>query len=143
MTPPRFPSSLRPRLIAFVLAVILLSALIVVFMAVEIHQLTAAESDQLFVRTLILLGWAGVSILALAWRGIGVLILRPVRTLMSAIERLSRGELSVRTGLPESGGEIAQLGQAFDAMAAAKRRRAGSKSLSAFFPAVTATSTGI
>jgi len=123
MTPPRFPSSLRPRLIAFVLAVILLSALIVVFMAVEIHQLTAAESDQLFVRTLILLGLVGVSILALAWQGIGVLILRPVRTLMSAIQRLSRGELSVRTGLPESGGEIAQLGQAFDAMAAALEQR--------------------
>jgi PAS domain S-box-containing protein len=123
MTPPRFPASLRPRLIALILAVFLLSALIVILMAVATRQLTLAESDQFLARTLMLLGLVGVSVLTLAWWGIGVLILRPVRTLRSAIERLSRGELSVRTGLPESGGEIAQLGQAFDAMAAALEQR--------------------
>jgi PAS domain S-box-containing protein len=107
-------SSLRVRLIALVLAALLLSALVVTF--------TAADYQSL-VRALILLGLVGVFSLALAWWGAGVLILRPANRLMSAIERLSRGELSARTGLAERNGEIARLGQAFDAMAAALERQ--------------------
>ncbi len=117
---------------AFVLAVFLLFAVIVVFTAVEMHQLTLVESDRLFARILILLGLAGVFILAFAWLGIGVLILRPAKTLISAIERLSRGDLSVRTGIAQGGDEIAQLGYVFDAMAAAlEQREAGRRAAEA------------
>jgi len=119
MTSSSFPSSLRPRLIAFLLAVFLLSALIVVVMAAGTHQLTPAE----FARILIPLGLIGAFVLALAWRGIEVSILRPLRTLMSVIERLSQGDLAVRTEFAEGGDEIAQLGRAFDTLAAALEQR--------------------
>ncbi len=123
MPPPRFPSSLRSRLMAFVLVAFLLFALVVAFVAIETRQLALAESDRLFARTLIVLGLVGVSMLALAWRGIGALILRPIERLLSAVERLSQGDFSARTGLAQAGDEIARLGHAFDALAAGLEQR--------------------
>src|SRR5574337_905580 len=123
MPPPRLPSSLRSRLMAFVLLAFLLFALVVVFVAIETRQLALAESDRLFARALIVLGLVGVSMLGLAWQGIGALILRPLEKLLSAVEQLGQGDFSARTGLAEGRDEIARLGHAFDAMAAALEQR--------------------
>ncbi|MDB6121250.1 MAG: hypothetical protein JWQ71_243 [Pedosphaera sp.] len=45
------------------------------------------------------------------------LLLRPINALVSAANRLSRGDLSARAGMRESANELNQLAQAFDAMA--------------------------
>jgi PAS domain S-box-containing protein len=112
VTPPRFRLNLRASLLVFILAMLLLSAL--VFMVWD---------SQILVRTLILLGLVGVLSLALAWWGINVLVLRPLRGLMSAVERLRQGDLTARAGPPGGSREMTQLGHAFDAMAAALEQR--------------------
>ena len=55
--------------------------------------------------------------LAAAWIGGDVFILRRVQALVRAAQRLSRGDLSTRTGLPHGPGELGQLAAAFDDMA--------------------------
>ena len=45
------------------------------------------------------------------------LILLPTQALLLAIDRLARGDLRARTGLPQGDDEIARLGMAFDRMA--------------------------
>ena len=67
-------------------------------------------------RNLICLGLVGVVALAAAWIGGDVFILRRVQTLVRAAQRLSRGDLSTRTGLPHGPGELGQLATAFDDM---------------------------
>ncbi|HEV8338326.1 MAG TPA: ATP-binding protein [bacterium] len=64
-----------------------------------------------------------------AWVTGNALILRPVRTLAAAVERLRRGDLTARSGLAGAT-ELGRVGRAFDEMAAAlddhlaERRRA-------------------
>ncbi len=54
----------------------------------------------------------------LVWTVGGRLVLRPVRTLVAAAERLGRGDLSVRCGPPYPAAELGDLAQRFDTMAA-------------------------
>jgi signal transduction histidine kinase len=70
-------------------------------------------------RNLAGMGGVGALALAAAWVGADVFILRRVNALVRATKRLSTGDLSVRTGLPPGQGELSQLAQAFDDMAAA------------------------
>jgi len=53
----------------------------------------------------------------MAWFGADLLILRRVNLVLGATERLSQGDLSVRTGLPHGPGELNLLGYGFDQMA--------------------------
>ncbi len=48
--------------------------------------------------------------------------LRPVRALLRGTESLAAGDLSARTGLAYTGGEIGRLARAFDEMATARQR---------------------
>ncbi|HEX7077295.1 MAG TPA: ATP-binding protein, partial [Candidatus Eisenbacteria bacterium] len=59
----------------------------------------------------------------LAWLGGEALILRPVRSLAAAADRLRGGDLRARTGLEHGSGEIGRLGLAFDEMAEALETR--------------------
>ncbi len=94
------------------------------YLAVGIpQQIATAESDRLFLRSLGLLALVGLLTIGLAWWGSDVFILRGVRRLIAATERLRRGDLSVRAGLPVGSGEIGQLGSAFDGMAQALEQR--------------------
>jgi signal transduction histidine kinase/ActR/RegA family two-component response regulator len=72
--------------------------------------------------------WASfiVGLLALiaAWFGGEHFILRQVRVLTRAVRRLAGGDLQARTGLQEVEGELGQLAQKFDEMAAALQQRA-------------------
>src|SRR6185369_6592750 len=56
-------------------------------------------------------------VLAMAWFGADFLILRRVNLVLGATERLSKGDLSVRTRLPHGPGELNLLGYGFDQMA--------------------------
>lgn len=73
------------------------------------------------------LPWAslivGILALAAAWFGGEHFILRQVRALTRAILRLASGDLKARSGLKQAEGEIGQLAQKFDEMAAALQQR--------------------
>jgi signal transduction histidine kinase/CheY-like chemotaxis protein/HAMP domain-containing protein len=71
----------------------------------------------------------GVLALIAAWYGGEHFILRQVRTLSRAVTRLSEGDLQARTGLHEVEGELGQLGEKFDQMAAALQDRAHERDL--------------
>jgi putative nucleotidyltransferase with HDIG domain len=64
-----------------------------------------------------------VVVLAASLVGSDRLVLRPVNALIAAAARLGRGDLTARTGLSGSRGEVGQLATAFDDMAEALHRR--------------------
>jgi len=66
----------------------------------------------------------GLLALVAAWYGGEHFILRQVRILSRAVLRLAGGDLQARTGLQEVEGELGQLAQKFDEMAAALQQRA-------------------
>ncbi len=57
--------------------------------------------------------------LGLVWFGSSTFIIRPVHTMVLTAQRLSRGDMEARTGLPHRGGELGALAQALDEMAEA------------------------
>jgi two-component system, cell cycle sensor histidine kinase and response regulator CckA len=65
----------------------------------------------------------GLLALMAAWFGGEHFILRQVRALSEAAKRLGTGDMSSRTGLRESSGELGQLAQAFDDMAESLQQR--------------------
>ena len=82
-----------------------------------------AEANRILVRNLV--GLAIVSVVALgAARIIATrLVIRRVQTLVASAKRLEAGDLSARTGGPYGRGELDQLAQAFDEMAAGLERQ--------------------
>ncbi|PJB32393.1 MAG: hypothetical protein CO109_04870, partial [Deltaproteobacteria bacterium CG_4_9_14_3_um_filter_65_9] len=76
-----------------------------------------AEVDRLFVMTLTVLSISAVLFLAIIWLGGNSLIVRPVGILADASKRLAGGDLTARTGLVSTQGELGQLGREFDEMA--------------------------
>jgi signal transduction histidine kinase/HAMP domain-containing protein/ActR/RegA family two-component response regulator len=76
----------------------------------------------------------GLLALVAAWFGGERFILRQIRALARATQRLASGDMSSRTGLAREGGELGQLAQTFDEMAASLEKRSkehedGEKSL--------------
>ena len=65
----------------------------------------------------------GVLALIAAWNGGENFILRQVRALTRAVQRLAEGDLQARSGLKAAEGEIGLLAQKFDAMAAVLQQR--------------------
>ncbi|MHB0981345.1 MAG: ATP-binding protein [Thermoleophilia bacterium] len=84
-----------------------------------------AEADRI-VRThgIVLLGLV-IFIFFVAKIGVDILVRRPVRRLAAAAAGVRDGDLSVRTGLTLSGGELGHLAGAFDDMASALEQRTG------------------
>jgi signal transduction histidine kinase len=93
------------------------------YVSIGIPQAIAyAPARRTLVRNLICLGLVGMVALAAAWLGGDVFILRRVQALVQAAHRLSRGDLTTRTGLPHGPGELGQLAAAFDDMAEAMEK---------------------
>jgi len=65
----------------------------------------------------------GMLALIAAWYGGEHFILRQVRALIRAVQRLASGDWEARSGLKAAEGEIGQLAQKFDEMAAALQQR--------------------
>ena len=82
-----------------------------------------AEADHFQARNLWLLGLTAVLTIVVAWVGSDLFFLRQVKALVSTTQRLSGGDLSARTGLPCERGELNQLANAFDEMAATLEAR--------------------
>jgi signal transduction histidine kinase len=83
-----------------------------------------AESNRLLARNLAGLGFVALVALGSAWLVGHLSILRWVNALVAAAERLRAGQLSARTGLPSSAGELGRVAHAFDEMAESLERRA-------------------
>ncbi|MHB8668499.1 MAG: bifunctional diguanylate cyclase/phosphodiesterase [Burkholderiales bacterium] len=81
------------------------------------------DEDRALVRNLILMSIAASIVIALAWFGSDVLVLRRLRALAQAATSLAAGNLQARAGLREDAGELGQLGHAFDAMAQSLEHR--------------------
>lgn len=74
------------------------------------------------IRLTLLVG-AAIAALFIAWFGAEVFVLRDVDAILGATRRLGAGDLTARTGVPRKRGELAQLAEAFDTMAAQLDRR--------------------
>jgi signal transduction histidine kinase len=74
-------------------------------------------------RNLFWLGLVAILVLATAWFGAGLVVVRPVRKLCHLTDRLAAGNLTVRAGPAYPGGELGLLAQDFDHMAAALQER--------------------
>jgi len=66
----------------------------------------------------------GLLALAAAWYGGERFIMRQLRVLLSATERLAQGDLSSRTGVTDPKSELGQLARTFDTMAESLQQRA-------------------
>ncbi|BAH37249.1 putative two-component hybrid sensor and regulator [Gemmatimonas aurantiaca T-27] len=76
----------------------------------------AAPTERARVR-LAFLFVAGAVALVIAWFGAERLVLRDVNAILAATRRLGAGDLSARTGVASTTGEISQLADSFDTMA--------------------------
>ena len=65
----------------------------------------------------------GLAALVAAWLGGEHFIMRQVRALTNAAKRLGKGDMSSRTGLHDSPGELGQLAEIFDGMAESLQHR--------------------
>lgn len=88
-----------------------------------------ATVNRALARNLTLLGLVAVLALLAAWSGGTLFILRQVKALVNATQRLAAGDLSARTGLSYRPGELGQLARAFDEMAERKQAEATRQAL--------------
>ena len=82
-----------------------------------------AEANHALARDLIGITLATLFLLVAAWFGAEWSVLRKFRALLSAAERMRRGDLHARTGIPHGEEELSQLARAFDDMAGALQQR--------------------
>lgn len=81
-----------------------------------------AETHRILVRNLLALGGVAALALLAAWVGSEIVVLRPLKALITVTKRLAGGDLSVRAGGGYAG-EVGHLARAFDHMAAALETR--------------------
>lgn len=94
-----------------------------VYVSVDIPTTIAfATANRVLASSLGVLGLVTFLTLTAAWYGSNLFILRQVDRLVDTTRRLSTGNLTVRTGLSYGQGELDQLAQAFDEMAASLER---------------------
>jgi PAS domain S-box-containing protein len=83
-----------------------------------------AEANADVTRNMVGLTVVAVLVLVAGWVGSEIFVLRQTRALVAASRRLASGDLSARSSVPaEGGGELNELGHAFDEMAASLERR--------------------
>ena len=95
-----------------------------VYLSVGIPRAIAfADINRILTHTFVGLALVTLLVLAAAWFGGDVFLLRKIRALVDATRRLGQGELGARTGLAHGRDEIGQLAGAFDEMAATLHAR--------------------
>ena len=82
-----------------------------------------AEANQALVRDLVGIGLATLFLLVGGWFGTEWFMLRKVKALLRAAERMRAGDLKARTGIRYGEEELSQLARAFDDMAGALQQR--------------------
>jgi PAS domain S-box-containing protein len=91
------------------------------------REVAFAEANWAMSRNLIWLGLIGVLAILIAWLIGGFFIMNPINHLLHTTRQLADGDLTIPTGPPYRTGEIGQLAQAFDQMAASLERRDSEK----------------
>ncbi|MFB2919036.1 PAS domain S-box protein [Aerosakkonema funiforme] len=86
------------------------------------EKVVFADANQTFIRNLIWLGVGASLMLTAAWIGSELFVIRQIKALLLATKRLGDGDFNTRVGCRLTGGEIKQLGLAFDEMAAYLQR---------------------
>jgi signal transduction histidine kinase/CheY-like chemotaxis protein len=86
-------------------------------------QVAFAAANQALLRNLTALLLVLVLALGTSWVASDRLILHRVQLLLTATRRIAAGDLAARADLPDDGGEISQLGKAFNDMAASLEQR--------------------
>lgn len=81
-----------------------------------------ADVNEYLYRSAKLLLLVVMLVFAAAWFGGDALVLRRIRALRSAAEKLAAGDMSARSGLPRGAEELGQLAATFDDMAATLQR---------------------
>lgn len=76
-----------------------------------------AQANRNLIRNMLVLGLVAVVALGSAWTSGNLLILRPVKSIVTATRYLTEGNLQARTGLAAGKGELGRLAAAFDQMA--------------------------
>jgi diguanylate cyclase (GGDEF)-like protein len=82
-----------------------------------------AEANRALVRDLLGISLATLFLLVGVWYGTEWFMLRKIRGLLRAADRMRGGDLNARTGIPYGGEELSQLAEAFDDMALALQER--------------------
>jgi signal transduction histidine kinase len=86
-------------------------------------EIAFAAAHRRLIRNLVTLGAITLLMVAAAWIGGSLLVLRPIQALVQATQRLRAGDLRARTGLTQGQGELHQLAAAFDGMAETLNQR--------------------
>jgi PAS domain S-box-containing protein len=86
-------------------------------------QVLFADSDRQLAQNLTWLGVAAALGLLVGWVGSHFMVVRPMKALVRFSQRVARGELNARIGLPHGGDEFGQLTRAFDQMAYSLEQR--------------------
>jgi HAMP domain-containing protein len=86
-----------------------------------------AFSQRLLTRSLLWLAIGAALALVLAWFAGDIFLLRRVRTLLTTTRMLTAGDLAARTGSTYREGELGELEQAFDEMAATLQKKEGER----------------
>lgn len=95
-----------------------------VYAVIDIPTATAfAEAERILIRNLVVLGLLSVLTLAAAWFGADAFVLRRIRDIVAATEKMAAGDLGARSRLPYAKSELGQMARAFDALAEALERR--------------------
>jgi len=82
-----------------------------------------AQAQGVVRRNLSLLGLAAALLMGSAWVLGEVAVVRKLKALLAAADRLGAGDLGARSGLAHGDDELGRLGQAFDSMAQALEKR--------------------
>ena len=85
--------------------------------------LAYAETKRILLLDLVILAVVAVSALLAAWVYANRYVLNPVGRLAKATRQVATGDLGARTGIPPASGELHQLAQAFDEMAASLQQQ--------------------
>ncbi len=88
-------------------------------------QVAYSSANHTLIQNLVFLGIASILALGAAWIGSDVFVLRQVQGLVEAAKKMRQGDLTARSGADYMAGEIGQLSQSFDQMAATLERRVG------------------
>jgi len=94
----------------------------------EIAFSPARRSEQ---RELTLLGMFALGAFLAAWFAADILVLRGVRMLLRATQKVAAGDLRTRAGTVPGGGEFRELSQAFDTMATSIEKQSEEKAAAA------------
>jgi len=82
------------------------------------EEVAYAEANHMAARNVALLSVVAVLALLAAWFGSDAFVLRRIRALITATNRLAQGDLKARTSIPYGTSEVSQLARTFDDMAA-------------------------